>query len=203
MGDIMYTISNDTISEIVINKSSFIALLYKVYNEEDISIKMNEIKNKYKDATHYCYGYIIGNCKRFSDDKEPSKTAGLPILNVLESNNLDNVLCVVVRYFGGIKLGTGGLVRAYTKSVTEALKNTNLCELVDGKELIIYFNYDRIKIIDNLLKNTNIKEKTFSDKTIYKVLLSNIEYDNIIEKLRNNILDIKVNDNITIEKAIN
>lgn len=198
----MHTIQNEINNEIVINKSRFITYLFKVNNEQEITDIISNIKNKYKDASHYCYSYIIGNYKRFNDNGEPSGTAGLPILNVLESNKLDNILCIVVRYFGGIKLGTGGLVRAYTKSVTETLSKTKLNNIVIGKKIIISFNYDKVKHIDNILKNIDIKNKIFNDKTIYEFELSNEEYNNLIDNIKNNVLDIKCIDNIKIEKAI-
>ena len=114
----MNTINNNVNNEYLINKSKFICYLIKVDNISDIDYNLNYLKQKYNDATHICYAYIISNIKRFNDDNEPSGTAGMPILNVLENNNLNYVLAVIIRYFGGIKLGAGGLVRAYTKSVT-------------------------------------------------------------------------------------
>ena len=113
---------------IVINKSKFICELLYINNQDEIDSKLKDIKHKYKGATHYCYAYIYDNNKRFNDDGEPGGTAGMPILNVLENNNLNHVLCVVIRYFGGIKLGAGGLVRAYTKSASEVIKLVNLIE---------------------------------------------------------------------------
>ena len=102
----MFTIKNIE-NTITINKSKFITNLISVNNIDEINYNLNIIKNKYKDATHNCYAYIINNNKRFSDDNEPSGTAGLPILDCLEKNNLNYVLCIVTRYFGGIKLGAG------------------------------------------------------------------------------------------------
>ena len=112
----MFTIENNVSNEIIINKSRFICYLFKVDNLYDVKKYIEEIKLEYKDATHYCYSYIIGNVKKAFDDKEPSHTAGLPMLNVLENKKLDNILAIVVRYFGGTKLGAGGLVRAYTEA---------------------------------------------------------------------------------------
>ena len=111
----------DYCSTIIINKSKFICELIYINNENEIIKRLNTIKNKYKDATHYCYAYICDNVKRFNDDGEPGGTAGMPILNVLENNNLNHVLCVVIRYFGGIKLGAGGLVRAYSDVTLQAI----------------------------------------------------------------------------------
>ena len=198
----MYTISNNIKHEIIINKSRFIALLYKVKSEEEVKIYLNKIKTEYKDATHYCFSYIIDNTKRFNDDGEPGGTAGMPILNVLENNNLNYVLCVVVRYFGGIKLGAGGLVRAYSKSASEALNKIKLNKLEIGKIITIKFNYDKQKLIDNLLKEIIITEKEFNDIITYKFYITNNEYENIKEGLINNSVNIETIDNEIIEKAI-
>ena len=114
----MLSVKNNT-NTIIIKNSRFICLLYQVNNIEEINKYLDEAKKTYKDATHYCYAYIIDNISKCSDDGEPSNTAGLPMLQVLKHNNLNNVLCIVIRYFGKILLGAGGLVRAYSKSVTE------------------------------------------------------------------------------------
>ncbi len=179
----MKSIKSNVYNIYTINKSKFICYLIKIDNLDDIGINLNKIKNEYKDATHYCYAYILDNKKKFSDDKEPSGTAGLPILNVLENNELNHILCVVVRYFGGIKLGAGGLLRAYTKSVTEALNNTTINELQEGLEVTIEFGYDENKKIDNLLKNYNIIKKEFNDKIIYTFEISNDDFNKIKQDL--------------------
>lgn len=179
----MKSIKNDVNNTYIINKSKFICYLYKVDNTDEVEKYLDEIKDEYKDATHHCFAYIIDNVKRFSDDNEPGGTAGMPILNVLESNDLNHILCIVVRYFGGIKLGAGGLVRAYTKSVTEALNNTLIKELINGFKLTIEFDYDDTKKIDNLLKNCNIINKEFNDKVKYIIELSEDEYELIKDNL--------------------
>ena len=108
----MKSIQKEITSEIIINKSRFITILTNINDIDKVKEKLEEIKKKYKDATHYCYAYIINNHEKCSDNGEPSGTAGMPILNVLKQNDLTNILCVVIRYFGGIKLGAGGLIRA-------------------------------------------------------------------------------------------
>lgn len=192
----MYTINNNIVNEYEINKSKFITLIYKINNKKEINNIINDIKNQYKDATHYCYSYIINNEYHFSDDNEPGGTAGLPIYEVLKKNNLTNVLCVVVRYFGGIKLGAGGLIRAYTKSVTLALEKTPLKELVNGYEIEIVTSYEDLKNIEYLLKDTKI---------IYKEFNENIKFIIQIEKDKINILNnynYKILNNIEIEKDL-
>lgn len=177
----MYTIKENIENTIIINKSKFITYLIKINNEEEALNHLKILREKYKDATHHCYSYITGNIKRFNDDGEPGGTAGMPILNVLENNNLTNILCVVIRYFGGVKLGAGGLVRAYTKSVTEALINTEIVEIKKGFKITIEFDYEQVKYIDNLLKNNTILNKEFNDKILYTFLIE----ENDIDKLNN------------------
>lgn len=196
----MYTIKNDIENEIIINKSRFICFYYKVYNEQDALSHIHEIKKKYKDASHYCHSYIIDNIKRFNDDGEPGGTAGLPILNVLENNKLNYVLCIVVRYFGGIKLGAGGLVRAYSKSASECLKTATMKEIVSGKNIEIIFSYDKVKLIDNLLKDVFINEKTFENNITYKFNLNIKDLDKIKEILKSNIIEFNISEDILIEE---
>lgn len=173
----MYTIKKNVTTEIIINKSRFIGILMQVDNVEDINDILNNIKCEYKDATHYCYAYIIDNTKRFNDNGEPGGTAGMPILNVIEQNNLNHVLIVVVRYFGGIKLGAGGLVRAYSKISSECIKQAKLAILEDGYLVSIKLNYNNIKDVDNLLKNEKIIDKSFMEDITYKVLITKNNID--------------------------
>lgn len=105
-----------------IKKSKFIGLYYEVTNVEEIPSILNELKKEHKKARHIPYAYKIDNQVKKSDDKEPSGTAGLPILNIIEKNNLNNTLIVIIRYFGGIKLGAGGLIRAYANTAKEVAK---------------------------------------------------------------------------------
>ena len=112
----MKTVKKEVTNEIIINKSKFITIIIPLTTIEQIDDILKNIKNKYKDATHYCYGYVINGKEKMSDDGEPSGTAGMPILNVIKKHDLTNVICIVVRYFGGIKLGAGGLTRAYSNS---------------------------------------------------------------------------------------
>ena len=198
----MLSIKNNITSEYIINKSRFITKLIKVNNVNEIDKYFDEIKNEYKEATHYCYAYIIDNVKRFNDDGEPSGTAGMPILNVLENNNLNYVLCVVIRYFGGIKLGAGGLVRAYTKGVTTALEECEIINLIDGLELNIYFNYEKTKDVDYFLKNTKIINKSFDEKVKYTINIEKIKKDYYIDYFNNNNIKYEIKNEIYIEKEL-
>lgn len=198
----MLSIRNNMTSEYIINKSRFITKLIKVNDVLEIDKKVDEIKNEYKDATHYCYAFIIGNVKRFNDDGEPSGTAGMPILNVLESNNLNYILCVVIRYFGGIKLGAGGLVRAYTKGVTNTLEECEIISLIEGLEIDIYFNYDQTKDVDYFLKNTKIINKEFNEKIKYVIQIISNNKDEYLNYFDKNNIDYEIKNDIYIEKEL-
>ena len=198
----MLSIKNNITSEYIINKSRFITKLIKVNNVNEIDKYFDEIKNEYKEATHYCYAYIIDNVKRFNDDGEPSGTAGMPILNVLENNNLNYILCVVIRYFGGIKLGAGGLVRAYTKGVTTALERCEIINLTEGLEIDIYFNYEKTKDVDYFLKNTKIINKSFDEKIKYIIHIEKINKDYYVNYFDNNNIKYEIKNEIYIEKEL-
>jgi uncharacterized YigZ family protein len=177
--------------EIIIKNSRFISLLYYIDDFEKVDKYLDDVKVKYKDATHYCYAYIINNKFKCSDDGEPGGTAGMPMLQVLKKNDLNNVLCITVRYFGGIKLGAGGLVRAYAKSVTEVL-NDSIIILEKGYNITISFDYSYLKSIDYILKNIKIITKDFSSYVTYNL---NVNMD-IYNKLKNVNCDIVINRDI-------
>ena len=178
----MKTIKEEKESEIIINKSKFISIITKVENIDEVKDKLKEIKKKYKNATHYCYAYIINGYQKCSDDKEPSGTAGIPILNILKVNELNYILCVVVRYFGGIKLGAGGLVRAYSSSVKEVISKCEFGNITPGYNIIIDFEYENIKQIENILKDIQII-KAYDTKVIYEFNIEKEEYNKIKENL--------------------
>ena len=178
MGGYMYTVKGSNTYELEIKKSKFISKIYKVKNLEDVNNILLDLKKEYNDATHHCYAYIINNYKKSSDDGEPGGTAGIPILQVLEKNNLNYVLCVVIRYFGGIKLGAGGLVRAYTKSISELLKNSKLIELIPGYKIEITATYEEQKKLDYVLKDYHY-EKTYDNNIIYKIFIPKEDLNNL------------------------
>ena len=177
---------NDNI--LIIKNSKFICQIYSINKEIEFNELLEKAKQKYPNATHYCYAYIIDNIKRESDDGEPSGTAGIPILQVLEKNNLNHVLCIVIRYFGKIKLGAGGLLRAYTNSVTSCIKN-HVITLKDAYYIKITFPYSISKNIDYLLKESKIIKKEFHKKITYYTIIPN----NLLEILQNITNEIEIN----------
>ena len=168
----------DNVSEIVVKNSRFICLLYHVDDISLVDDYRERARDLYKDARHYCYAYIISGKSKCSDDKEPSGTAGIPMLQVLLKNKLDNVLCIVVRYFGGTLLGAGGLIRAYTKSVTNCLDGS-IVSLDEGYNIIIEFNYNLQKKIDYIIHDCAVLRRQYLTSVVYEV---NVKKD-VLDKL--------------------
>ncbi|MDO5568996.1 MAG: YigZ family protein [bacterium] len=196
---IIKTIKDNVTNTIIIKNSKFICLLYKIHSIKDITKYLSEAKNNYKNATHYCYGYILDNDIKSNDDKEPNNTAGVPIVKVLEQNNLNHVLCIVVRYFGGIKLGVGALTRAYSKSVSQGLKLTTFTNLIKCQNITITFSYSQEKVINNIIKNDIINNKTYLDNITYNITVINC---NTINNLKQIDIFIKYNNYQYIEKEL-
>lgn len=190
----MYSIKNNNKYEETIKYSKFISLIYRVYTKEEVKEYLNKTKESYPSATHYCYGYVIDNDIKSSDDNEPSKTAGIPILNQIINNKLNYTLIIVVRYFGGVKLGVGPLTRAYAKVARQVITPNNIITLTKGYDINITFTYNDIKNIDYLLKDSYIINKTFKDKITYNAIISK----DILDKLNN--YNITINKETYIEK---
>ena len=194
----MYSINENIENTIEIKKSKFITKLYKVNNIDEANEILNKENKKYSDATHICYAYILENTEKCSDNGEPSGTAGLPILNILKKKNLVNVLAIVIRYFGGIKLGAGGLVRAYSGSVNDTLKLTDIIELTEGYLVELEFNYDQVKLVDYILNDKKIINKEYNDNIIYKFYLNKDEL-NFIPELEKIAIHVSIKDKVLIE----
>ena len=190
----MFSIKNNDKYELIIKNSKFISLIFRVYSKDEVNDILYSIKKEYPNATHYCYGYVIDSDIRANDDNEPSGTAGYPILNQITSNNLNYTLIIVVRYFGGVKLGVGPLTRAYGKVAREVIRDNNIITLVKGYDIMITFGYSDIKDIDYILRDSHIISKVFEDNIIYNVLVTS----DILDKLGN--YNIKINKDIYIEK---
>ena len=157
------TILANSSSELDVKKSKFIANIIKITDEQDAKEKLNQIRKEYSDARHNCYAYIVYDnetktkIEKSSDDREPSGTAGIPMLTLLQKNNLVNVLIVVTRYFGGILLGIGGLVRAYTDSSKQALESAKIIELQYGEILEYCIEYDEFEYFKYICEKNNIE----------------------------------------------
>ena len=145
--------------------------MVEIKDQKEIEKYLENAKITYPDATHYCYAYILDQTRKESDDGEPAGTAGIPILQVLEKQELNHVLCIVIRYFGKIKLGAGGLVRAYTKSAATCIKD-HIITLTEGYSISISFSYELLKKVDYLLSSSTISEKTFHTKITYQAIIA-------------------------------
>ena len=188
----MKGILNKKIYELTIKNSKFIGIIVPIKSKEDIRERLNELKTEYKNATHYCYAFTLINDKGFSDDGEPNKTAGIPILNVIEGNDLVNVLIVVIRYFGGIKLGPGGLIRAYSNTCKEVINKSTLVELIKGIEVSITFPYSNEKEINYLLKDSIIKNKSYEENCTYIIETTKEVLDSISNLVTINYVNEKI-----------
>ena len=188
----MKSVINKEIYESTIKNSKFIGIIIPIESIRDVKDNLIKLKNEYKNATHYCYAYKLLNDKGFSDDGEPNKTAGIPILNVIEGNDLINVLVVVIRYFGGIKLGPGGLIRAYSNTCKEGINKSTLVELIKGIESSITFDYSKEKEISYLLKNSIIKSKDYKETCTYIIETTKEVLDNISNLVTINFVKEKI-----------
>lgn len=174
-------LEKNTTAEIIKKKSRFIANLFYVETPQEAEDKIKQVKKKYYDAKHNCFAYITLNGneiqKKCSDDGEPSGTAGAPMLEILEKQSIYNVVVIVTRYFGGILLGTGGLVRAYSDSLKEAIKKSTLVEQEPGYEAEIklpYADFEKFKYYCNK-NNINIINSEYSDFIICKIEVNDAE----------------------------
>ncbi|WP_296881319.1 YigZ family protein [uncultured Methanobrevibacter sp.] len=168
----MKTIKEPVQSEINVKKSQFICSLFPTRTKKESKEIIQKLNQQYADATHNCTAHIVSDGEGFDDDGEPGGTAGKPMINVLRKNELHNVTAIVTRYFGGIKLGAGGLVRAYSKSVMEAIGDAEILEIEEYEVYTITFEYSDIKLADSEVRNNNLEviEKEYSDKVSYDIV---------------------------------
>ena len=177
-------IKEECTNTIVIEKSRFITYLEYCENEEQYKEYLKTIKKKHYDATHVCSAFLGKDTRRSSDDGEPSGTAGVPMLSCLDKHGMENTAAFVVRYFGGIKLGAGGLIRAYSSSVSEAIKQADLVEDRIFNQYTITLNYETANRIDYLLnKECEEVETEYSENVKYTFLTNDEKVLNRIEEV--------------------
>lgn len=187
----MRTIAKAVESEINVKKSQFICHLFPTKTKKESKEIILKVNEQYSDATHNCTAYIVSDGEGFDDDGEPGGTAGKPMINVLRKNDLHNVTAVVTRYFGGIKLGAGGLVRAYSKSVLEAINEAEILEVELYDIYTLIFEYSDIKLADSEVRNNNLEvtNKEYSDKVTYDVVSKDFrDIEKIFEKYNGKII---------------
>lgn len=192
------TILESVTAEVVEKKSRFICNAFHVESVDEAERILTDLRKKFHDARHNCFAYRIadGDISRSSDDGEPSGTAGMPILNILIGRNLSNILVVVTRYFGGILLGTGGLVRAYSLAATEALDNSNIVEEEIGLEASFVVEYKNVDEVKYQMKNRGISICDLKYGELVTVVVQGREEDILLiknEKLSDRIMLENVN----------
>lgn len=182
----MKSIDKITQNTIIIKKSEFVTTLIPCYHKEEIKDYIDLYSDE--NATHNCYAYIVENLEKANDDGEPSQTAGLPMLNVLQKQGLSNIIAIVTRYFGGIKLGAGGLTRAYSQSVAQALLEAHIIETepVDLYEIVLDYHFT--KKYEHLMKMNNIKciHIEYNEKVSYHCYIRQTTFFDLIQDLTSN-----------------
>jgi len=182
------TIDGEAEAVVIEKKSKFIANIFYIENEEEAKAIINSIKKKYYDARHNCYAYRIKEkntiLQKQSDDGEPSGTAGAPMLNILEKQELVNVMIIVTRYFGGILLGTGGLVKAYSEAAKKVIESVKKVEKEEGYLLEAILNYDDVREFEYFCNKNDIKilEKEYLENVKLIIEMSKEKYEKNVEK---------------------
>lgn len=185
MEDTIITIKAEHIIENVINKSRFIAHIKPVESEEDAKAFINQVSTKHREATHNCFAYTIGdqmNIQKANDNGEPSGTAGVPMLGILKKLEIHNACVVVTRYFGGIKLGGGGLIRAYSGAVRDVIYDIGRVELKPAISTTVTINYDLTGKFEYELESTSylLRDQSYTDKVSYQIDVVASDYDEFI-----------------------
>ena len=185
MEDTIITIKAEHIIENVINKSRFIAHIKPVESEEDAKAFINQVSTKHREATHNCFAYTIGdqmNIQKANDNGEPSGTAGVPMLGILKKLEIHNACVVVTRYFGGIKLGGGGLIRAYSGAVRDVIYDIGRVELKPAIPTTVTINYDLTGTFEYELESTSylLRDQNYTDKVSYQIDVVASDYDEFI-----------------------
>ena len=197
----MQTIEEDINTQIIEKKSKSIADLCYVSSSQEAQNKLQEIRKKHYDAKHHCFAYRIdtkeGIIEKASDDGEPSGTAGAPMLSLLQKSNLSNVIIIVTRYFGGILLGTGGLVRAYTLVAKNAIESAKRVEEKYGLEIQVTIPYQNTNLFKHYCKINQITiiETKFEQEVSYIIQVAITEKDKIMKELETtgiNIQNVKI-----------
>lgn len=201
MAEPFLTIAENTSNEMVIKKSRFICSVARVTNEDEAQQFIKQVSDENRKATHNCYAYMVGDhdqIQRESDNGEPSGTAGVPILESLQLAKIHNVVAVVTRYFGGIKLGAGGLIRAYSNSATNAIQKAGLVQRIKQAVLEITVSYSQHDSLLHYLKEKGIE---VADEQFSATVQTNIYVDeDKVDEFTSDLIN-RFNDQLTIKKG--
>lgn len=184
------SVSGEARTERIVEKSRFLGYCAHAAGEEEARVFLSRVRAEHPQATHVCYGFVAdktGNLQRFSDDNEPQGTAGMPILNVIKAQKLFETAVAVVRYFGGIKLGAGGLTRAYSTSAAEAVAAAQLCEYAVCVPLEIKAEYAETNALLQFFaaKRANILSREFAFGVSFRVAVREEEVESFVSELKN------------------
>lgn len=198
-----YRLHNNTRTSITLKKSEFITYLFRVDSQDEVKDIIKDLRKEHYKATHVCTAYRVNAYEQVSDDGEPSGTAGQPMLEVLRSMEVENILACVVRYYGGIQLGAGGLIRAYRSSVVEAINQADLTEVIEITEILCSINYSHLdaKLLA-IEKIAEIVDKEFETEVILK-LHTNTDITDKLNEITNGQIKIQKISKKHIEKVIN
>ena len=182
------TLKGNGESKIEIKQSVFIGQAVRIYSPEDADAFVRKVKSDYPDARHNCYAWLLSSgvkMQKYSDDGEPSGTAGLPLLSVLEKNNITDCAVAVTRYFGGILLGKGGLIRAYTEAASEAVANAGVVKIIEGTSFSMEFGYESYEKMSRYVtsKGWEITGTEYTDNVKMSFILPSYQIDEMLDEV--------------------
>ncbi len=197
MNDIYKTIAKPSEGFFKDRGSKFYAFAFPVSTDDDVSIFREQIKKKYHDARHHVYAFVMGINKdkyRASDDGEPANSSGPPVLNAIKSFDLTNVLVIVVRYFGGKKLGIPGLINAYRTAAEDALSNAQIIEKTAGTKISLSFPFSELNVFMQIFKKFDVEfvKQDYADKCNFTISLRNSKIDEFMHKIKNSNLKFEI-----------
>ena len=188
--DLFFQVKEPCRGEFKIKGSRFITTVRKVITQEEIEGVIKEIGKEFHDATHHCLAWKIGHGKKsryhYSDSGEPKNTAGLPILKAIEAKKLSNIIIIVTRYFGGVKLGTGGLIRAYSKAATDVLKECDIKKVFQSETVVFKSSFEFVSLIHNIISTfrATLKDSNYSDNVTFTVEVRASKHKDFVRKLK-------------------
>lgn len=203
----MITVGNNITTDFTEKKSVFIGQTFWVTSENEAEAAISSVRNENPDATHVCYAYILreGSLQRFSDDGEPSGTAGMPILHVISSKKLCDTLITVTRYFGGILLGAGGLVRAYSRSASDAAEAAGIAEIVPFTEFEMEYGYELHSQMERALMQAGaeITDREFTEKVRIGAVINSADYERFCGGIKSVWhKNVEIRDKKTVERRL-